>query len=182
VHTHKVGHVCVNQENGIRPRSISSGRRLLLAFPRCTGLLDPCRPSVVDEGLPFIAHVLLITISIAITHALGHAQAPVASQEAVLSSSTAAHDGSVDTPSTSIQLGPLNPVSISPCRLGVPDTLPQSSANATENTTTLGSWGYTPLSACCKFQLFVKQTYSPYTFASAGFPATWAQAMGQWPH
>jgi len=125
---------------------------------------------------------LLITISIAITHGLGHAQTPVASQEAV-SSSTAALDGSVDTSSTSIQIGPLNQVSISPCRLGVPDTLPQSSANAADNATTLGSSrDYTPLSARCKFNLFLEQTHSPYTFVSAGFQASWAQAMDQWPH
>jgi hypothetical protein len=32
-----------------------------------------------------------------------------------------------------------------------------------------------------KFDSFVKRTYSPYTFASAAFGATWAQAMGDWP-
>ena len=42
--------------------------------------------------------------------------------------------------------------------------------------------GYTPLTPQCKFNLFLKQTYSPYTFVSAGFQATWDQAMGQWPH
>lgn len=41
---------------------------------------------------------------------------------------------------------------------------------------------YTPLSAHCKFTLFLRQTYSPYTFASVGFEATWAQATDQWPH
>jgi hypothetical protein len=38
-----------------------------------------------------------------------------------------------------------------------------------------------PLSKHCKFELFVRQTYSPYTFASAAFEATWAQAWAQWP-
>src|SRR5207247_8821682 len=47
---------------------------------------------------------------------------------------------------------------------------------------TIGTFAYTPLSAHCQFTLFLKSTYSPYTFASAGFQATWAQAMGQWPH
>ena len=59
---------------------------------------------------------------------------------------------------------------------------PQPSANATEAPATIGARDYTPLSARCKFNLFLKQTYSPYTFVSAGFQATWAQAMGQWPH
>jgi hypothetical protein len=40
----------------------------------------------------------------------------------------------------------------------------------------------TPLSVRCKFSLFRTSTYLPYTFLSAGFQATWAQAMGQWPH
>jgi hypothetical protein len=171
----------VNQENGIRQRNISRGRRLLLAFTCSTGLLDPCRPSAVDEGLPFITHVLLVAISIAMTHGLGHAQAPVASQEAILPSSTITHDRAGDNQSTSIHR-PSDQVSASPCRLRVQDTFPQSPANATEVTTTIGTVDYTRLPARCKFNLFLEQTHSPYTFVSAGFQATWAQAMGQWPH
>ena len=41
---------------------------------------------------------------------------------------------------------------------------------------------YSPLSPRCKFHLFVRQTYSPYTFASAGFQSLVAQATDQWPH
>ena len=40
---------------------------------------------------------------------------------------------------------------------------------------------YAPLSPGCKFELFLRQTYSPYTFAAAGFEATWAQMWAQWP-
>lgn len=40
---------------------------------------------------------------------------------------------------------------------------------------------YLPLSRHCKFELVLRQSYSPYTFASAGFDATWAQMWGQWP-
>jgi hypothetical protein len=40
---------------------------------------------------------------------------------------------------------------------------------------------YVPLSAQCKFQLFLRQAYSPYTFVSAAFEATWAQMWAQWP-
>jgi len=136
----------------------------------------------VDERIASITRLLLVTISIAITHGLGHAQPPSAPQETMLPSSTTAQDGSGDNQSTSIQQGPLEQVATSPRRLRVPDTFPQSPANAAEATTTIGSLGYTPLSARCKFNLFIKQTYSPYTFATAGFQATWAQAMGQWPH
>lgn len=39
---------------------------------------------------------------------------------------------------------------------------------------------YVPLSGRGKFNLFLRRTYSPYTFASAAFGATWAQMWGQW--
>src|SRR6266446_3290776 len=65
------------------------------------------------------------------------------------------------------------------CSFRVPDTIPQSSPDAK---VTNAPSAYIPLSGPCKFTLFLKQTYSPCTFASAGFQATWAQAMGQWPH
>ena len=38
-----------------------------------------------------------------------------------------------------------------------------------------------PLPTHCKFELFLWQTYSPYTFVSVSFEATWAQMMAQWP-
>jgi hypothetical protein len=154
---------------------------MLLAFTRSTGLLDPRRSSAVNEGRPFVTHVLLAIISIAMTHGLGYAQAAVASQEAIVSSSTTAHDGSGDNRSTSIQ-GSADQVSASLFPLQVQDPFSQSSANATEAAATIGTLDYTLLSARCKFNLFLKQTHSPYTFVSAGFQATWAQAMGQWPH
>ncbi len=37
-----------------------------------------------------------------------------------------------------------------------------------------------PLTSHQKFGAFVKRTYSPYTFASAAFGATWAQMWGDW--
>jgi hypothetical protein len=40
---------------------------------------------------------------------------------------------------------------------------------------------YTPLSTHCKFEAFRRQTYSPFTFVSAAWEATWAQAWAQWP-
>jgi hypothetical protein len=40
---------------------------------------------------------------------------------------------------------------------------------------------YTPLSSRDKFNIFLRRTYEPYTFASAGFEATWAQMWDQWP-
>jgi hypothetical protein len=40
---------------------------------------------------------------------------------------------------------------------------------------------YKPLSPRCKFEAFVRQTYSPYTFVTAAFEATWAQMLAEWP-
>jgi hypothetical protein len=40
---------------------------------------------------------------------------------------------------------------------------------------------YAPLSARCKFNLFLKQTHAPSTFVSAAFQATLDQAQDQWP-
>jgi hypothetical protein len=40
---------------------------------------------------------------------------------------------------------------------------------------------YAPLLAHCKFELFLRQTDSSYTFVSVAFEATWAQMMAQWP-
>src|SRR5258708_1319417 len=170
----------MNREDEIRRRNISRGRRML-EFKRSTGLLDLCSPRAVDEAVPFITHVLLITISIAMMHGVGSAQAAAASQEAIVSSTTAAHNGSAGSQSTTIH-GPSDQAWAGPCPLQVQDPFPQSSAKATEATATIGTLDYTPLSARCKFNLFLKQTHSPYTFVSAGFQATWAQAMGQWPH
>jgi hypothetical protein len=127
-----------------------------------------------------VTHALLVTISIAMTQVLGHAQAPVASQEAMSPSSTIAHVGSGETWSTSMD-HPSDHVATSPCRLQVQDTFPQPPANAAEAMSTIRTSDYTPLSARCKFNLFVEQTHSPYTFASASFQATWAQATDGWP-
>jgi|CZKK01.1.fsa_nt_gi hypothetical protein len=127
-----------------------------------------------------ITQVLLVTISIAMTQALGHAQAPVASQEPALPSSTTANDRSHDNQLTSIH-EPSDHVTTSPCRLQVQDTFVQPPANATEAKSTIGTMEYTPLSARCKFNLFLKQTHSPYTFVSAAFQATLDQAQDQWP-
>ena len=67
----------------------------------------------------------------------------------------------------------------SPCSLKVPAILPTSRNQ--EDRTSQRSLTYTPLSAHCKFHVVVRESYSPYTFASAGFEATRAQATPQWP-
>ena len=127
-----------------------------------------------------VTHVLLVTISIAMTQSLGHAQATVASREAISPSSTIAHLGSGETRSASIDQPP-DHVATSPCRLQVQDTFVQPPANATGATSTIGTMDYAPLSARCKFNVFLKQTHSPSTFVSAAFQATLDQAQDQWP-
>ena len=139
---------------------------------RSVGLLDSCEPRL-HKGLSLITYVFLVTVSLAMTSRLGHAQAPIASREAMSPPSTIAQVGSGETRSTSIE---------QPCRLQVDDTFVQPPANATEATPTIGTLDYTPLSTRCKFNLFLKQTHSPSTFASAAFQAALDQAQGQWPH
>jgi hypothetical protein len=126
------------------------------------------------------ANVLIVTISIAMTQGLSHAQAP-APREAMSPSSTITHAGSGETRSKSIDQ-PSDQRATRPCRLQVQDTFVQPPANATGPTAKIETLDYIPLSARCKFNLFVEQTHSPYTFVSAGFQATLDQAEGQWPH
>jgi hypothetical protein len=130
-----------------------------------------------------ITHVLLVAISIAITHGLVHAQQPPSTpQETVSPSSTITNERSGDEQSTSMPHGLLDQKVTSPCSLYVPDIIPQALGEGQRATPTPVLLPYTPLSARCKFRLFLTSTYSPYTFASAGFQAAEAQATGQWPH
>jgi hypothetical protein len=69
-----------------------------------------------------------------------------------------------------------------PCSLRVPDVIPQPAAEGEAATPPHAPLAYAPLSVRCRFRLFLTSTYSPYTFASAAFQATEAQATGQWPH
>lgn len=126
--------------------------------------------------------VLLAAILMVITQGLAGGQASSGQLEMVSPSSTGAHEGSGDDLSSSIQPGPSDQVATSPCRLRVPDAIPQNLAITKEAMRTNEPLAYTPLSARCKFNIFVKSTYSPYTFLSAGFQATLDQAQDQWPH
>jgi hypothetical protein len=67
------------------------------------------------------------------------------------------------------------------------DGNPRGSAKAQENTQLKSTVdlpdtpsAHVPLSGRQKFNLFLKSTYEPYTFFSAAFGATLAQAEGQW--
>jgi len=153
-----------------------SGNNRILAFYRSLRSLP------VAERMASITHVLLVAISIAMAHGLVHAQPPSVPLETLSRSSTATNDKAGENQSTSIQHAALNQEVTSPCGLRVPEIIPQPSGEGEGATPTPAPLAYTPLSARCKFRLFLTSTYSPYTFASAGFQATEAQATGQWPH
>jgi hypothetical protein len=127
-------------------------------------------------------HVLLVAILIVTMQSLVRGQASSGRQETVPPSSTTAQEVLGDNQSTSIQPAASDQVATSPCRLRVPDTIPDSVASGEQATTTSSGWAYTPLPARCKFNIFMTTTRSPYTFLSAGFQATLDQAQGQWPH
>src|SRR5258708_5943898 len=141
---------------------------------------NPRRPCAGLQGMKSVAHVLLVVTSLAMLHELVWAQSLSARPETQLPSLATAQAGpGGGAESTLIRSGPLNQESTTPCSLRVPEILSKPPADAKE--TNVASV-YAPLSARCKFKLFLRQTYSPYTFASAGFQATEAQATGQWPH
>jgi hypothetical protein len=124
-----------------------------------------------------LTHAWFVTISIAMAQNFAQAQQSSAPLQAPSPPSIAADAGS----GTFTQHEWLDQKAGSLCSLRTPDTLPSSSPN-TEAGTSEGPIAYNPLSPRCKFDLFLKQTYSPYTFASAAFQATWADATGRWPH
>src|SRR5258708_26461149 len=84
--------------------------------------------------------------------------------------------------STPVRHIPLEKIATGPCRLRVSDSDLLLTSGTKETVTTNETLIYTPLSARCKFDLFLTTTRSPYTFLSAGFQATLDQAQGQWPH
>jgi hypothetical protein len=126
-------------------------------------------------------HVLLLAMLIVTMQGVAGGQALSGRQETTLPSSTTGQPGFGDNESASIQLDPLNHVASNPCRLQVPDAIPESAVEGEQPTTT-SVGAYAPLSARCKFHIFVSSADSPYTFVSAAFQATLDQAQDQWPH
>ena len=124
-----------------------------------------------------ITHATLLTISMVAAIGLGHAQVLAVPQEPAKSVPVTAYYGVESDPRRQS-----DQVAATLCSLRAPDTATQSKAKPEPGTTVAGSTVYSPLSPHCKLDLFLKQTYSPYTFATAAFGATEAQATGQWPH
>lgn len=125
--------------------------------------------------------VLLVMIAMATQQGLATGQSSSLQQEAPLAPSITVLDASGASPTSFVQPGPLEEKT-TPCSLRAPDAISQPSAEGDGTTPTGKHLSYLPLSDRCKFRLFLKTTYSPYTFASAGFGATEAQATDQWPH
>jgi hypothetical protein len=146
-------------------------------------MVNPCQPSAMHPGIrcTSIAPILLVMV-MAISRGLATAQSLSPQPEAPLPPTIAVPERSEDGPSTLMQHGPVDREVTSLCSLHLANVIPQPSAKVEGASLTETHLSYTPLSAHCKFRLFLTTTYSPYTFASAGFQATEAQATGQWPH
>lgn len=139
--------------------------------------MSPFQPQRRPKKVISIAYAALLVLAIAAALGLGHAQVSSAVQESGKSvEATTNHAVENDSRRQPDRLA------AAVCSLRVPDTITQSQTKLGEATTGVASEIYAPLSPHCKLDLFLKQTYSPYTFASAAFGATEAQASGQWPH
>lgn len=66
--------------------------------------------------------------------------------------------------------------------ISVENASPKLSAGCRSISTVVNSsTDYIPLTRHCKFEAFRRQTYSPFTFISVAWEATWGQAWDQWP-
>ena len=139
--------------------------------------MSPFQPLRRHKKVTSITHATLLTISIVAAIGLGHAQVLAVPQGPAKSVPVVTYYGVESDPRRQS-----DQVAATLCSLRALDTATQSSAKPEPGTTVAGSTIYAPLSPHCKLDLFLKQTYSPYTFASAAFGATEAQATGQWPH
>jgi hypothetical protein len=124
---------------------------------------------------------LLVSISIAMTQNLTHAQQISVPKRTSSHASIIVVEGSGTDQPTSIHYRSVDQKARL-CSLQVPDKPRSSPPNIKGARGANVVLAYSPLSPRCKVDLFLKQTYSPYTFASAGFQAAWADATGRWPH
>ena len=126
--------------------------------------------------------VVLVVAAMTISQVPAAGQVSSPQREEPSASPIVALERSGAGPSSFVQQGPVNHGENTLCSLRVPDDVSRPSADRDGTTLTGIHLSYTPLTDRCKFRLFITTTYSPYTFASAGFEATEAQATGQWPH
>jgi hypothetical protein len=128
----------------------------------------------------FKLHALLVTSSVAMMQLFGRTQAlPFPPHTPSQSSLMTVSEGRTEHEAASTQDGsPGQKTNV--CSFRPLDEV-SAASSTTATTGTKGPLAYSPLSARCKFHLFLKQTYSPYTFASAAFQTALDQAEGQWP-
>jgi hypothetical protein len=122
-----------------------------------------------------VTHALLMTFAIAMAEGIAQSQQPSVVPETPPSIS-------LDNGSRAlIQHGSFDQNASGVCSLQSPDPLPQPLAHTKADIGNSVQLAYRPLSSRCKFHLFLKQTYSPYTFASAVFQGVWTDVTGGWP-
>lgn len=139
--------------------------------------MSPFQPLRRRKKVTLISHAALLAISVGAAVGLGHAQVLSVPQEPAQFVPATAYYGVENDPHRQSHQD-----AATLCSLRVPDPVTPSPARPGEAATVAGSMIYAPLSPHCKLDLFLKQTYSPYTFTSAAFGAAEAQATGQWPH
>src|SRR5438309_9904143 len=106
---------------------------------------------------------LLVSISIAMMQSLAHAQRISVPKEMPSAISITVDDGSGANQPASIQYGSLDQKAKPLCSLRVPDSSGASSPNTKGAQAAETVLTYRPICPRCKFDLFLKQTYSPYT-------------------
>src|SRR5256712_9844960 len=105
------------------------------------------RRGTAGGAMAFVIYVFLVMVSIAMAQA----------QDSAPAESSSAHP---ETPlPSSVQQGSVDQKVTNPCSLLAPDNNSQSPATGKEADMTIGTFAYAPLSAHCKFHLFLKSTY-----------------------
>ncbi len=117
---------------------------------------------------------LIFAFYVAAAHAMLCAQAVMPSAEPA-----AGTDSSASTPSHNVHTRGPSPKLSAGCEGKISMVVSPSPATDPANGSSLPA--YKPLSEHCKFEAFRRQIYSPFTFVSAAWEATWAQAWAQWP-
>lgn len=123
---------------------------------------------------------MLVTILIAMTQRFGHAQAPVASREAMSPSSTIAHVGSGETRSRSIDQ-PSDQMATSLCRLQVQDTFPQPPRTPQNLRRRSEPWTTPPCPHVVSSTCFWSKPIRPTRSCQQAFRRLWTKPRGNGP-
>ena len=152
-----------------------------IAFRRSTRIVDPCRPRSLDGGIASTTHFLLVMISIVMTQGRSLAH-PSTQAQTPAPSFLVAHEVPEDNPRASIPRGSSEQDPTTPCSLPVPDAIPQPAEKDKETAPTTESFAYTRCQSVANSACFGRARIRHTHSCQQAFRATWAQAMGQWPH